>query len=108
MDEEEDREQEEEQVAFNERLVAETQWLLGLPEQKRTEYIRGVINGLAQSIQQIAEHQGGIMEKLNLVSQLVEELDENAPRMIPPITYAIKPEFQDVFSDFLRHLMLLT
>ena len=108
MDEEEDREQEEEQVAFGERVVAETQWLLGLPEKDRIEYVRGVINGLIKSIQTIAEHQGGIFEKLDLVNQLVKELDENASRMIPPIQYSFKPEFQDVLGDFLRHLMMLS
>lgn len=101
MDENEDRKQEN----FTEKLVEETRWLLNLPEPKRTEYVRDIINGLSKSIKQISNHQGGMAEKLALVNALIQELDEKASVLIPPITYAVKPEFQEVFRSFINQMI---
>ena len=101
MDEVEDREQ----AIFTEKLVEETRWLLNLPEPDRTVYIRDVISGLSKTIRQITNHQGGMAEKLALINGFIQELDEKATVLIPPITYAVKPEFQDVFRYFINQMI---
>jgi len=100
LDEAEDREQE----IFTEKLVEETRWLLNLPEPDKTEYVRGIINGLSNSIKQITTHQGSLSEKLALINGFIQELDVKAHILIPPITYAVKPEFQEVFRQFINQL----
>ena len=101
MDEIEDKEQ----AIFTENLIEETRWLLNLPEPQRTEYVRDMINGLSKSIKQITNHQGGMAEKLALINGFIQELDEKATVLIPPITYAVKPEFQEVFRSFINQML---
>ncbi len=101
MDEIEDREQ----AIFTEKIVEETRWLLNLPEPERTVYIRDIISGLSKTIKQISNHQGGMAEKLALINGFIQELDEKADILIPPITYAIKPEFQEVFRSFINQMI---
>ena len=101
MDENENREQ----AIFTDKLVAETRWLLGLSEPERTQYVRNIINGLSQSINQITTHQGGLTRKLELINAFIQELDTKAHILIPPITYAVKPEYQEVFKSFINRLL---
>jgi len=86
------------------QLIEETRWLLSLEPDERTPYVRSVINGISQSLSTIATTEGGLKEKLNMVNAFLTELDEKAPELIPSITYAVKPEFQESFKDFLRSL----
>ena len=101
MDETQDREQ----AIFTDKLVAETRWLLALAEPERTQYVRDIINGLSQSISKITTHQGGLTQKLELINAFIQELDTKAHVLIPPITYAVKPEYQEVFKSFINRLI---
>lgn len=100
-----DKNKNREQAISTDKLIEETRWLLKLPEAERTVYIRNIINELSKSIQQITAHQGGIAEKLDLINALIQELDEKSHILIPPITYAIKPEYQEVFGSFINQLI---
>ena len=102
MDETQDKEQEH----LRQKLVLETRWLMTLEETERVEYVRGVINGLAQSFRKISSYEGNIPEKVAIINAFLQELDEKAPTLIPPITYAIKDEYQDVFRTFLNQMVL--
>lgn len=86
------------------QLLEETRWLLSLEQDERTEYVRGVFSSISNSIAAIATAEGGLKDKLNMVNNFLIELDEKSPELIPPITYAVKPEFQEAFKDFLRAL----
>ena len=101
MDENKNREQ----AIFTDKLVAETRWLLALTEPDRTQYVRDIINGLSQSISKITTHQGGLTQKLELINAFIQELDTKAHVLIPPITYAVKPEYQEVFKSFMKRLI---
>ena len=102
MDETQDKEQERLRL----KLVAETQQLMSMPEPDRTEYVRGVINSLAEGVKKISAYQGSIPEKIAVINAFLQELDDKAPQLIPSITYAIKPEFQDVIRTFLNQMVL--
>lgn len=102
MDEVKDKEQEK----LRQKLVSETRWLLTLEEAERIEYVRAIIDGLAKSIKKISTYEGSIPEKVALINAFLQELDEKAPTLIPPITYAIKPEYQEIFKTFLNQMVL--
>jgi len=105
MDEEVGQGEEEIDTGFAKELVAETRLLLSMPEDKRREYVIGVINGLADAVKAISHHEGSIAEKLGMVNAFLNELDEKAAVLIPPLTYAVKREYQDAFRSFLTSLI---
>jgi len=86
------------------QLIKETRWLLSLEPDERTEYVQDIINSISRSLAAISSSEGGLKDKLKMVNDFMIELDEKSPELIPPITYAVKPEFQDAFSGFLRSL----
>lgn len=91
---------------FTEKLRNETAWLMDLEEEKRVEYVRETIANLGISIERIIYFEGGFQEKLAVIQQFLAELESSSANLIPPIVYAVKPEFQDVFRDFLKRLVI--
>jgi len=105
MDQTENNEETTSQITPKDKqLIEETRWLLDLPPDERTKYVRDTLHGLSQSIKTIATTEGSLKDKLNWVNAFLIELDEKAPELIPPITYAVKPEYQESFKEFLRAL----
>ena len=88
-------------MSIEEQLEKETRWLMSLPEKQRTEYVNQVLESIAESIRRIAS-QPNNMEKLQMAKALFDELNKKSTTIIPPVIYAIRPEFQHAFIKILK------
>ncbi|MEM2946558.1 MAG: hypothetical protein QXI87_09500 [Thermoproteota archaeon] len=87
----------------NDPLIAETRWLLSLPEEARIAYVNSVLKNLAEGLKQIAKTEAPL-EKLKQAQQFFEELNSKANVIMPPVIYAIRPEFHETFKALLKEL----
>ena len=75
--------------------------LLEIPEDQRIQYVYGVIESLAESLEKI-KNQQGIIQQAALAKQLFQELQQNGPEIIYALLYAVKPEFRPAFYNLLE------
>jgi len=90
-------------AAFNEALDRETKELMAMSPENRYTYVVNVIESLAQGIKHITEIKKKIPQA-KAAEQFLIELNINAPTLIPPIMYIIKPEYQQIFIRLLQSM----
>ena len=91
------------QKEIEEALEKETQWLMSLTPEKRTQYVKGVIESLGDSFKEIANAKGK-GRKAKAAFKFLKELNNKTTDILPPIVYSIKPEFQQVYIGVLQEL----
>ena len=90
-------------TAFNEALDRETKELMDMTPENRYTYIVNIVESLAKGIKQITEIKKKIPQA-KAAEQFFIELNINAPTLIPPIMYIIKPDYQQVFIRLLQSM----
>ena len=90
-------------IKFNEALDRETAELMAMTPEKRYGYVKNVIASLAQGIKYIVDIKKKIPQA-KAAEQFLKELNTNAPTLIPPIMYIIKPDYQQVFISLLQSM----
>ena len=94
-----------EQVSDHEDLIAETRALMAIPEPQRSEYVKQVILSLVEALKKIGDQVkllDSLMKQGTLkavqqakqvrqdINQLMKELNEKSPILIPALLYTIK------------------
>lgn len=86
--------------AISEEFLREQRELMAMSEQERFQYIKGIIEGLATVIQEIANTKGKI-PKAKIAGEFIAELNSKAPVLLPAIRYTIKDEFWPIYEQLL-------
>ncbi|GAG69932.1 unnamed protein product [marine sediment metagenome] len=95
---------EEAQVAeFNDALDRETKELMAMKPESRYTYVVNVIESLSQGIKQIISIKKKIPQA-KAAEQFLNELNINAPTLIPPIMFMLKPEYRPIFNRLLESM----
>ena len=91
---------------LEERLAAETRWLMSLAPEARTQYVKGVIESLGDSFKEMFNVKGKI-KLAKTADNFLKELNDKATTLIPPIVYSMKLEFQPIYLRFLEEVSAL-
>lgn len=80
--------------------------LIAYSEDQRIEYIKGVIEALAQAIEKITS-QKGALNQLKMASDFLREWSQHQEELLPALIYTIKPEFRISYYQLLERLSTL-
>jgi hypothetical protein len=76
-----------------------TEWLLTIPEPKRSEYTKQVISSIIEATKQISALPK--LPQLQAAAALLGEIAQNSPTILPAFLYTVKPEFRDFYEPIL-------
>jgi hypothetical protein len=82
------------------QYIAET-GLAGMTEQQRIQYIYSIIEALTNAIVKIKSEKN-TLNQLKMANQFYNELQQQSSQIIPPLLYAVKPEFRPAFLQMLQ------
>lgn len=82
------------------QYIAET-GLNSMTEQQRIQYVYNLIQSLTNAIMQIKSEKN-TLNQLKMANQFWNELQQQSSQIIPPLLYAVKPEFRPAFLQMLQ------
>ncbi|GAH57811.1 unnamed protein product [marine sediment metagenome] len=93
----------EEQTAFNQALDHETKKLMTLTPETREQHVISIVDWLIVEIHMVKKQKNPALQREALI-KLFDKLNKGAPKIIPPIMYMFKPEFQLQFIRILQSM----